>query len=314
MNLPCSVVRDLLPLHAEQLTEPETAALVEQHLAGCAPCAQRLAAMQEEAPHPVETTHPLKSLKKQLRLRRWCAALMAALMVFTILFTCFFHTSSMQLLPWEDGLVKVKGVEAVGPQQRNDRSYFRFSADAASPDAYAGDALVLQVDSRISGWHSETHIEDGITTLILQGAGRKTQHQAEGAAEYHEMVLYPIPDRLIYGYSTPQRVLYGEEAGFGVQVLPRLALAYYRLMAAVLALVLGALWLCLRKKPCADLMRQLFFAPLAWLTAQFLLKGLDVTSFQLEWEMGWILLLALAVYGLFTLAWLVWKQHRSAAA
>lgn len=313
MNLPCSVVRDLLPLHAEQLTEPETAALIEQHLSGCASCAQRLSAMQEAAPPPVETARPLKSLKKQLRLRRWCAALLAALVVFSILFTCFYHTSSLQLLPWQDGLVKVKGVETVDPGQRYGRSYFRFNGDAAAPDAYAGDALVLLADSRISGWHSETHVENGITTVILQGAGRKTQRMAEHVTEYSEMVLYPVPDRLIYGYATSQQLLYGEEADFGIQVLPRLMLAYYRLIAAALALVLGALWLCLRRRPWAALMRQLFFAALAWLTAQLMLKGLDVTSFQLKWELGWILLLALAVYGLFTLAWLVWKQHRSAA-
>lgn len=57
----------------------------------------------------------------------------------------------------------------------------------------------------------------------------------------------------------------------------------------------------LRRKPCAALMRQLFFAPFAWLAAQLLLKGLDAASFQLEWELGWILLLALAIYRLLTL-------------
>lgn len=127
------------------------------------------------------------------------------------------------------------------------------------------------------------------------------------------MVLYPVSDWLIYGYATPQQVLYGEEADLGVQVLPRLALTYYCLIAAVLALGLGALWLSLRRKPCAALMRQLFFAPFAWLAAQLLLKGLDAASFQLEWELGWLLLLALVIYSLLTLAWLVWRQHCSAA-
>lgn len=98
-----------------------------------------------------------------------------------------------------------------------------------------------------------------------------------------------------------------------IQVLPRLALTYYCLIAAVLALGLGALWLSLRRKPCAALMRQLFFVPFAWLAAQLLLKGLDAASFQLEWELGWILLLALVIYSLLTLAWLVWRQHCSAA-
>ena len=35
MKLPCAVVRDLLPLYAENLTEDETKKLVDEHLESC---------------------------------------------------------------------------------------------------------------------------------------------------------------------------------------------------------------------------------------------------------------------------------------
>lgn len=38
MNQECSIVRDLLPLYAERLTSPETAAFVEKHLRTCSIC------------------------------------------------------------------------------------------------------------------------------------------------------------------------------------------------------------------------------------------------------------------------------------
>lgn len=313
MKLPCAVVRDLLPLHAEGLTEPETDTLIQEHLEDCAPCAERLATLREEAPKPLETAKPLKSLKKQIRLRRWLAALMAGLVVFVALFTCFYRVESMQFLLWEEELIKVKGVETVSPENFYGRSCIRLSGEADLPDTYTGDVLVLDTDSRITGWKIETIVEDGTTTVILQGVGRRSQSGSKMSAERNEILLYPVPDRIIYGYTEPQQLLYGEEADFGVQVLPRLALAYYRLIAAVLALGLGAAWLLLRKKPCAALLRQLFFAPLSWLIAQLLLKGLDATSFFLEWELCWILLMAAAVYGLLTLGCLLWKQHREAA-
>ena len=41
MNQECSIVRDLLPLYAERLTSPETAAFVEKHLRICADCRRR---------------------------------------------------------------------------------------------------------------------------------------------------------------------------------------------------------------------------------------------------------------------------------
>ena len=38
VKLPCSVVRDLLPLYAENMTETETRTLVDEHLAECPEC------------------------------------------------------------------------------------------------------------------------------------------------------------------------------------------------------------------------------------------------------------------------------------
>ena len=48
MNQECSIVRDLLPLYAERLTSPETAAFVEKHLRTCADC--RAALQETQAP------------------------------------------------------------------------------------------------------------------------------------------------------------------------------------------------------------------------------------------------------------------------
>ena len=38
VKLPCSVVRDLLPLYAEKMIETETRLLVDEHLAECPEC------------------------------------------------------------------------------------------------------------------------------------------------------------------------------------------------------------------------------------------------------------------------------------
>ena len=44
MKLPCAVVRDLLPLYAENLTEEETKKMVDEHLEeiGRASCRERV--------------------------------------------------------------------------------------------------------------------------------------------------------------------------------------------------------------------------------------------------------------------------------
>ena len=42
MNLPCSVIADLLPIYAENLASTESRALVEAHLQTCTDCRKRL--------------------------------------------------------------------------------------------------------------------------------------------------------------------------------------------------------------------------------------------------------------------------------
>ena len=70
MKLPCAVVRDLLPLYAEKMTEPETRKLVDEHLEDCAECRQKLAEMGSDNVTPVESTQPLVALKNEIRKRR----------------------------------------------------------------------------------------------------------------------------------------------------------------------------------------------------------------------------------------------------
>ena len=283
MNLPCAVVRDLLPVYAENMVEAETAEYIKEHLAGCRECQKRLEDLAEEN-KPLETAAPLQSIKKQLRIRRLRAAALAALAVFIVLLTYYFRQDSPHSIPWKDGLVTVESVE-------NDR-------------------LTLRVDSRITRIESQTvTIEDGSEILIVQGMGLPSQQNRPLGGEYNELVFLPVPDRVIYGYQQPQQLLWGEPMQGGVEVLPRLALGYYLFMAAAAAAILGLLWLGLRKSRYHGVIRQLFFAPLAYLLGQLLLKGTETISYQLPVDLIMLLLAAAALYGLMTLGWIEWRSR-----
>ena len=89
MKIPCAVVRDLLPLYAENMIEEETHALVDEHLEECPECSKKLEEIKAEAAAPaapaVDTAKPLLSLKKMINKRRWITAAIAALCVFILL-------------------------------------------------------------------------------------------------------------------------------------------------------------------------------------------------------------------------------------
>ena len=308
MKLPCAVTRDLLPLYAEEMVEPETKDLIEQHLTGCPACRKKLSELSTDTVPPVETVKPLQSLKKEIRKRRRYAAVIAALCVFIAVFTFFYHENNMRLVPWEEGLIEVKGIET---RPRNEVYGEEGTAPDESQDA-AVDVLVLRTDSRINGWHeSMFEDDDGTRTTILQGW---TSNSRNVAREYNEETICPVPDRLIYEGSNQQKLLWGEPLNGGVETLPRLALGYYVIMAAVLTLVSGIIWFLLRSGDKSRIVRQIFFAPVSYLAAHFLIKGCHTESFFMERDFISILLLTAALYALLSLAWQLLLQRRKEAS
>ncbi len=305
MNLPCSVTRDLLPLYAEKMVEQETENLVQEHLAGCAECRRKLSEVEAGTAHSVDTAEPLKALKKEIRNRRWRTALTAALCVFVLVFVYFYHETGMKPVPWEDGLAEVVGVET-----RPYEDVFGEDEDQPEPHESSVDVLLVRIDSRVNGLQTTTFVDDdGTRTEILQGWSSNPDNP-KAVRDYTESMSCPVPDRLIYSDGSQQKLLWGEPLNGGVEVLPRLALAYYLLIAAALAGLFGLLWFIFRNKPFSRIMRQLFFAPVSYVFAHFLLKGARTTSFFMERDFVSILLVAAALYGILSMAWQMWLRRR----
>lgn len=309
MKLPCAIVRDLLPLYAEKLTEDETTKMVAEHLTSCKNCRQRLTEIDTSFISPAESPEPLRALKKELQNRRRFTAAITALMVFVFLFPIFYHAASMKLVPWQDGLIEVLGVK---PLQSADKTYTdeNSSSIAMPPSSQITDsfshessehALILNVDSSLNGFETQwITAEDGTKIMILQAFS--THPDVHITSSYYELTLSPVPDRLIYGVHESQKLLWGAPLSGGVMVLPRLALSYYLLIAAAGAAVICIPWLIFRKHNSHWVFRQLFLVPASYVISHFLLKGREMTSFFLSRDILCIMLLAIALYALFTLA------------
>lgn len=315
MKLPCCVVRDLLPLYAENLAEPQTQLLVEEHLEQCEACRQALSGLQPSQEAQARAAAPLKNLKRQIQRRRMRAAALAAACAFVLIFAFFFRTGSLRPLPWEEGLIEAAGIEK------------RTEAEGACGGEK--EALVLRTNSRIAGVKTQTMTgENGEQTVFLQGMGRpdswlsnrpvftvlfggldRTVVDQDGV-EYGELVFCPVPDRVIYGYGEEQHLLWGSSKEGGTIVLPRLALAYYLLLAGICALFLGILWAAFRKGRREPVLRQLFFAPAAYVLGHLLLKGRTTVTLSLGSDLCSIALVSAAVYLIFTLGWQAWMQYK----
>ena len=321
MKLPCAVTRDLLPLYAEDMVEQETKVLIEEHLNECGDCRKKLSEMNVPTENPIDTAKPLQNLKKQIRKKRLYAAALAALIVFVGVYTYFFRTMAIQLIPWQDGLIEVVGVKTYQPEDAvvDERDTETGEAVAPSPTAapytakHTDEGLVLNVNSIVNGF--EEHIvvdDDGTHTLFIQALSTN-QHSSHLAQSYYESTIFPVPDRLIYGLEQPQTLLWGTPMNGGVEILPRLALAYYLIIALVAAGVCGLIWGILRKRIYSWILRQLFFAPVSYILSHLLLKGMKTTSFFMDRDLLSILLVALAIYALLTIAWQMFLTRRKEA-
>ena len=97
MKFSCNIIRDLLPLYAEDMASEDTRTMVEEHLCTCEDCTEALNDMKKNAPVPVEVApDSLQKVKRTIRRKR-VLSVMAALLtlitlasaVFTFLFTPF---------------------------------------------------------------------------------------------------------------------------------------------------------------------------------------------------------------------------------
>lgn len=310
MNLSCAVIGDLLPLYVEGLTSEESAALVREHLESCADCRERLEALQRPVEPAAAGPAPIQDLKKELRRRRLRTAAMAALMVFTVLFALLARAIDEKPVPCSDDLLRVEGpVDADSVPGPLDEVLQPEGWQTSCP----GKALVIKRNRYVTRVATACDLDEetGELTVYMQYFLSRAAGMADSAEGEPPMVLFdgdaardvlfPVPDRVIYGFGSEKTLLWGEPMDGGMEVLPRLALAYYTLIAAGLTAGLGLAWLACRKKKSGALLGRLCLAPASYLLGQLLVKGTETASEFLSRDLGMICIEALAVYGLLTL-------------
>ena len=119
-----------------------------------------------------------------------------------------------------------------------------------------------------------------------------------------DTMTIPKVDALYYCWEAKGEntvLLAGETDAAGMVVLPRLVLGYYVLLALGLGMVSGLLWLLFRKKKAGAAFRQIFFAPVSYLTGHVLIMGFKTLSFDAGRDFMFILAAACGVYAMLTL-------------
>ena len=290
MKLDCAVISDLLPLYGEGLASAASRALVEEHLAGCAACAAELEALKADSPPITAAALPMSGISRDLKKRRWLAALLAASLALALATAFLAFGTQRNYLSWQQAQHLLHFTPREGFVQ----------VDIAQPGVYAMVQPLTDPDNP-----------------ALQGTEISLYTRRFDSRPGQDSLLLPEPSsgqRLSAYYvkpGEPSVLAYGADLfpDGGFMVLPRLALIYYIYLAAGLALALGLLLLLLRRQPrAAQALRLLLGLPLAYLGGHLLVKGFyTISDDSLLRDFLWILACAAFLY----IAWLAfWALRR----
>lgn len=109
MDVSCDIIRDLLPLYAEDLTSPASNELVDEHLCGCDACTKQLGILKKAAQLPVEVdTGALKRVENIIRRKQILTVVTAVMLVVTILISAVGWLNVTVFLEPEEAVIAVE--------------------------------------------------------------------------------------------------------------------------------------------------------------------------------------------------------------
>ena len=331
MNKDCSIVQDLLPLYAEDMLREGTKEYVDGHLAQCEACRAELAALKADVtPAPINA-QPLRSLKKQLRRKKFTAVLLAVTLALTLAAAGFAYLTAPQYLPYSEtewtvaradgavtseGLADLSGVESISVNLLTPVSGTEVTS---TQDPGSGKTVYF-----ITAWR--TPLDTWRGAFDESGAGH-TVEQVQREADALQGVLAKVESArtlftldatnctaVCYSPNNGQDdvLLCGSMNG-GVISLPRLALGYYVLLSFTLLITLSIAFFLCRRKKAGKALGHLTLIPACYLTGHLLVKGFVTTSYQMQRDFSLIVLTAALLYAVMLLAGELLRQRRDAA-
>lgn len=85
MKIQCEIIRDILPLYAEDMVSKPTREMVEEHLADCEECTAELNALKKTPLNVEGEANSLQRVSRAIRRRRWLAVMTVFFFLITLI-------------------------------------------------------------------------------------------------------------------------------------------------------------------------------------------------------------------------------------
>lgn len=276
MKNECSIVCDLLPLYAEDMVSEDTAEFVKEHLGNCPTCRAELEKLRKPV-QPVAAQHvpdidaePLKRLKKALLMEKVQAILCTAAVLLALMLSGLSFLTAPEYFAYSQELVTVT-------EGANGEATISFSSEITD---YKLQRIADPADKQ-TVYHLEVWTCAWDRMFSKPGAQDVTVKPENG----HELLIY-FTQFINQSSSNSAVCIYGEiepDSG-GWMALPGLSMGYWLAINIVLLVILGVIWLNLRKKEKPRrLVERLILIPIACMLGHLCVLGFHTLSYS-EWR------------------------------
>ena len=276
MKNECSIVCDLLPLYAEDMVSEDTAEFVKEHLGNCPTCRAELEKLRKPV-QPVAAQHvpdidaePLKRLKKALLMEKVQAILCTAAVLLALMLSGLSFLTAPEYFAYSQELVTVT-------EGANGEATISFSSEITD---YKLQRIADPADKQ-TAYHLEVWTCAWDRMFSKPGAQDVTVKPENG----HELLIY-FTQFINQSSSNSAVCIYGEiepDSG-GWMALPGLSMGYWLAINIVLLVILGVIWLNLRKKEKPRrLVERLILIPIAYMLGHLCVLGFHTLSYS-EWR------------------------------
>ena len=282
MKLSCDIIRDLLPLYAEELASTDSRGAVEEHLCDCEDC-RRTYEKMKESPVIIPEAPGLNTVRRGLWRRRLLTALCAVLIVCMV--GCWFlswltapiyldESVITEILDNGDGTVTVSmDAAAVG------RNTFQFEVHPTE----AGETFIIWTSRWLEhNWSEPIPRPFAITRSVVHNGIYLFTGQGE------DVLIYENPQKFING---------------GVMILPRLYLSFYFRMAMGIGAVLLGRAFALRRRRAGKTLAAIGSQALCYGICQGIVCEFTFASYFAEQELMWAMAMGICLWGALMCIW-----------
>lgn len=277
----CNIVKDILPLYADNVVSEDTKRLVEEHLLNCDDCKKELLLLKSnlETPEVVITEKDdiafLKKIGLDIRKKRVFTAILSATISAIVVILSFAYLTAPEYLPY------TQSFEIITAHENNGSVTLSFV-----------------------GEYELTQREQGIYDISIYNTA---WNEILGTTKSQTITVNPNNEEVntIYYVSNggqEDKIIYGENpvTNGGVITLPRLFLNYYIAIAILIVFVFIILLLLFRKRQkIKNALATALFIPISYMMSHIMITGLNATSFSANRDFYLILLLSIPIYFMF---------------